>query len=300
MASLTTLERLQVLQAVAAHGTIAGAARSLGYTASAVSQHLATLEREANASLVERSNRGVVLTSAGHVLTERSSDILDLVRNAFDEVGATTNRHVTSLVVAAFPTAIRSMLLPVRSQLDLSINLTIIDAEPEAALRLLAAREIDGAITDGYTEDLSSRPDRLHRTLLHRDPIRLVACVEQMGTELSDYEDADWVLGGATSRLGQAARQYCRMAGFDPKVLAETDDHQVTFDVMQCTGAVSMLPELALADLPDGLAVADQIDPVFVRRIEFVTRRSLEDNPAVVAITSLLLEQAETRFNVHS
>ena len=84
MAQPTTLERLRVFLAISSTGTIAGAARALGYTPSAVSQHLAALEREAATTLVERSNRGVVLTAAGRLLATRSSDVLDLVRNAFE------------------------------------------------------------------------------------------------------------------------------------------------------------------------------------------------------------------------
>ncbi len=238
----TTLERLRVLQAISSSGTIAGAARSLGYTPSAVSQHLASLEREAAASLVERSNRGVVLTSAGRLLATRSADILDLVRNAFDEVGAATNRHETSLVVAAFPTAITTMLLPLRETLAPSIRLTIVDAEPEQALRALTARDVDGAITDDYANQRPSRPDNLHRTLLRSEPIRLVTRPDRLERTLAAYADADWVLGGPTSRLGQAARHLCQNAGFTPRVVTETDDHHITFEVIRAGGAVSLLP----------------------------------------------------------
>ena len=110
----TTLERLTILDAVASAGTIAGAARSLGYTPSAVSQQLAALEREARTPLVERSNRGITLTSAGQLLARRSGEILDTVRTAFDEIDTTTNSAPTPLVVAAFPTAITEILLPLR------------------------------------------------------------------------------------------------------------------------------------------------------------------------------------------
>ena len=158
MTTPTSLERLRVFQTVATAGTIAGAARSLGYTASAVSQHVKALEREAAVPLVERSNRGVTLTSAGQLLAKRASDILDTVRNAFDELASANGRHETSLVVAAFPTAITTMLLPMRPHLAPSIRLTIVDAEPAEALRALTAREIDGAITDSYLDQQLLQP----------------------------------------------------------------------------------------------------------------------------------------------
>jgi hypothetical protein len=56
--------RLRVLQAVAAHGSVAGAAGALHMTPPAVSQQLLALERETGASLIDRSGRQVALTTA--------------------------------------------------------------------------------------------------------------------------------------------------------------------------------------------------------------------------------------------
>ncbi len=139
-----------MLEAVEAAGTIAGAARTLGYTASAVSQHVSRLEREAATALVERSNRGVALTTAGRVLAGRAGEILDQVRNAFDEIHAGTDRAAALVTIAAFPTAITEILLPARQSLTPSIDLRIVDAESEHAVRTVAARDVDAAIADGY------------------------------------------------------------------------------------------------------------------------------------------------------
>src|SRR3954465_11817873 len=62
---MLNLRRLDVLQRFAARGTIAAAAADLGYTPSAVSQQLATLEREAGVALVERTAHTANLTDAG-------------------------------------------------------------------------------------------------------------------------------------------------------------------------------------------------------------------------------------------
>lgn len=290
----TTLERLRVFHAIAAAGTIAGAARSLGYTPSAVSQHLATLERETAASLVERSNRGVVLTAVGRLVAQRAADVLDLVRNSFDEVGIAAGRNETLVSVAAFPTAITTMLLPLRERLAPSILLAIVDAEPEAALHALGAHDVDCAITDGYADEQPSRAGGLHRTVLRTEPIRLVVRSDRVRSTLAAYADDPWVLGGPGSRLGGAARRACRAAGFSPQVITETDDHHISFDVVRASGAVSLLPELALADLPDGLTVAPDVHVPLERRIEFVTRNPLRTNPAIAALRRLLAGEAVT------
>ena len=71
--------RLRLLREVGLRGTIAGAARSLGLTSSAVSQQLAVLEREAGTALIDRSPRGVVLTGAGRLLAARAAEVLDVL-----------------------------------------------------------------------------------------------------------------------------------------------------------------------------------------------------------------------------
>ena len=74
--------RLRLLREIGTRGSIAGAARALGLTPSAVSQQLAVLERDCGASLVDRSSRGVVLTGAGRQLASRAEQVLDILAAA--------------------------------------------------------------------------------------------------------------------------------------------------------------------------------------------------------------------------
>ncbi|HRE02203.1 MAG TPA: LysR family transcriptional regulator [Ilumatobacteraceae bacterium] len=286
----TTLERLRVFHAVVSAGTIAGAARSLDYTPSAVSQHLSALEREAGVALVERSNRGIVATDAGRLLAGSASDVLDQVHDVFDRVASVAGHHETTIAVAAFPTAVTSLLLPLLDVLAPAIRLTIVDAEAETAMRALRGREVDGAITDGHASDPPL--DDVHRTLLRVEPIQLVTRSDRRVRHLADCAGAPWVLGGPRSRLAAAARQACAAAGFTPTVIAESDDHHVTFDVIRATGAVSLLPELANGNVPDGITVARRVETGVDRRVEFVTRPPLGANPAIARLTQLLVARA--------
>src|SRR6266508_2813160 len=56
------VRRMRVLREVAERGSIAAAAQALSFTPSAVSQQIATLEREAGVALVERGPRSIQLT----------------------------------------------------------------------------------------------------------------------------------------------------------------------------------------------------------------------------------------------
>ena len=65
-----------MLREVAAKGSFSAAAEALNFTQSAVSQHIAALERETGTQLVERFSRGVRLTEAGTVLVTHADAIL--------------------------------------------------------------------------------------------------------------------------------------------------------------------------------------------------------------------------------
>jgi len=290
----TNLERLRLLHAVAAHGSIAAAAREVGYTASAVSQQLAALERDVTAALFERSNRGVSLTAAGELLSRRASVILDLVDAAVDEVGrqVPTDRPFP-VRVGAFPTAISALLLPFAASAASaasSLQITIVDLEPGHALRALHARIIDAAIVDHYDNGWNPLPVAMNRTTLLVEPLRVITPTRRsMPTTLESLADASWVLGAGDGRLGRATRSACHAAGFEPQVIAETDDHRVAFDIVRATGAVTIQPDLALADAPRRVA-ATPIDVGCMRHIEFVTRSLPTANESSRSPLDLLAE----------
>ncbi|WP_284335186.1 LysR family transcriptional regulator [Comamonas sp. NoAH] len=59
------LKRMAVFAAVVQHGSMTAAARILGMSPSAVSQHIRQLERESQVTLLHRSTRQIALTDAG-------------------------------------------------------------------------------------------------------------------------------------------------------------------------------------------------------------------------------------------
>lgn len=76
------IQQLRMLQEVATTGTIELAASNLGYTASAVSQQLAGLERAVAVPVLEREGRNVCLTDAGRELVGHARLVLAQVEEA--------------------------------------------------------------------------------------------------------------------------------------------------------------------------------------------------------------------------
>jgi len=78
------LRHVAALQAVAEEGSFGRAAARLGYTQSAVSQQIATLERLVGERLVDRPGgpRPVTITEAGRVLLRHADGIMARLRAA--------------------------------------------------------------------------------------------------------------------------------------------------------------------------------------------------------------------------
>ena len=94
--------RLRVLQAVAAHGSVAAAADALHLTPPAVSQQLLALERETGASLIDRSGRQVTLTAAGRLLAGHGERIAAQLREAERDLAELTGQAAGPVRIAAF------------------------------------------------------------------------------------------------------------------------------------------------------------------------------------------------------
>ena len=82
------VRRLHMLRELSERGTIAATAQALGYSAPAVSQHLAALERQVGVSLLERQGRRVALTPAARLLVGRTERVLAELEAAEAELAA--------------------------------------------------------------------------------------------------------------------------------------------------------------------------------------------------------------------
>src|SRR5690348_15930747 len=104
--------RLSVLQAVAAHGSVAGAAQALHLTPPAVSQQLLALERETGASLIDRSGRQVALTAAGRLLAGHGERIAAQLRQAERDLAQLTGQAAGPVRLAAFQSVMNPLIAP--------------------------------------------------------------------------------------------------------------------------------------------------------------------------------------------
>jgi DNA-binding transcriptional LysR family regulator len=94
------VRRLPAFREVARRGSFAAAADALWLTPSAVSQQMATLERELGTSRFERNHRGVRLTGAGTRLLAHTDALLARLAEAEADLAPSTDRPRESLPLA--------------------------------------------------------------------------------------------------------------------------------------------------------------------------------------------------------
>lgn len=105
-----TFRQLSAFHTVARLGSVSRAAGELHLTQPAVSIQLKLLEESAGAPLLQREGRGVRLTTAGEVMASYAGRILELWREAGDEMAAHRGVFTGTLRVGAVTTA--EYLLP--------------------------------------------------------------------------------------------------------------------------------------------------------------------------------------------
>jgi molybdate transport repressor ModE-like protein len=185
--------RLRVLVAIARHGSVTAAARALNYAQPSISHHIARLEAETGARLLERAGRGVRLTEAGRMLAERAEEIIGRLDAAEAELAAHVGLREGRVRLAAFPSALGTLVPTAAARLESEtpgLDLRLTEAEPPEALRMLRAGYVDVALVfQHYQEGLDAAPpsaseEGTRGRLILDEPVHMV-------TRAANYGSAD-------------------------------------------------------------------------------------------------------------
>lgn len=175
MSTWPDLSALEVLVAVADHGSVGAAARSLGVAQANASRSIQRLERRLGVTLLERSTRGSDLTSGGTLVVEWARQVLDAATRLIDGAHALSSTHTAPLRVFASQT-VAEHLLPrwiaaARRTHPSPVHVTVENStEVAAAVR-------DGRADLGFVEG-PGVSGGLHSTVVATDELVLVVASE--------------------------------------------------------------------------------------------------------------------------
>ncbi|MFG1907484.1 LysR family transcriptional regulator [Kribbella sp. NPDC048928] len=294
------VRRLRVLRALADHGTVTAAAEVLHLTPSAVSQQLAALETEVGQELLERRGRRVAITSAGRLLLTHADTILAEVERAEDAMRLHANGANGEVRVVAFATAITLLVAPALTRLretSPGLNLVVRDAEGHQGITHLLDGDADLAIAVEHRG--SPRPDdqRLARIPLYAEPFVAVLprdhpAAGQQTLELSVLSNDDWVMTAPGNPIRDVVLLACEQAGFQPRIVHQSDDFRAVAALVAAGGGVSLVPRLAVPE-PTRARILPLADPAPTRRVYAAVRTSRAEHPLITATLAVLTEVAE-------
>src|SRR5829696_1981955 len=283
------VNRLRVIDAVARHGSVTAAAKDLHYSQPSVTHHLARLEAETGAQLLQRVGRGIRLTPAGQMLADRAAEIIGRIGAAGAGLAARVGLSAGRVRLAGFASANGALVPPALATLadrHPSLEVTLTDTHPLDALELLRTGQVEVAIIFRYDETEAEPPGvRLHHLL--DDSVHVLSTRREPG--LAGLRDATWI--GGCERCRSHLLSLCADAGFEPRIGYSSDDMVVMQALVAAGLGVATQTGLALrAHGIDGV-VATKV-PGSHRHIYAATYGEPPDPPATAALLEALAEAA--------
>jgi DNA-binding transcriptional LysR family regulator len=300
------LRRLRLLHELHERGTIAAVADALQFTPSAVSQQLATLERETGVALLRREGRGVRLTDQALVLVRHAATLLQQAERAEADLAASAGEPAGRGRIAAFQSVALNIATPAIAQLARTaphLRTELIDAEPEDSLPALALGDLDLVLADEWAGQPLPRLAGVDRHDLHREPVLLVlpkdhplAQRHPRRVPLAGLRDATWVGAPAGGGWESLILRTCRdLGGFEPAIRHRTNDAVVACELVARAQAVTLLPELTgPADHP-GVAVRGLQEGAVHRAILAATRSADAHRPSTRALLEAVRDAGRAR-----
>lgn len=303
---------LRILHTLALTGSLTATAMALGLSQPAVSQRIKRVETKLGVPLIERSGRGIRLTTAGAILADHGRKVTREIDAAIAEIDDLRGERSGILRMVGFPSASATIVPAIMRELAVEapeVALQYREAEPPEATEMLRDGEVDCAIIFDY-EGAAELPAGSRFMPLWREEVRLVVSSEWFDAhggsaadtpaQLAEFADEHWIAGCQKCRghLMVAAGE----SGFEPDIIQETDNVPAMLAMVAAGGAVALVPGLALAaarTLPDG-AVSLQLDPQRHRTIGLVSMATVNESPQVRLAKRLLANVNGGTWNLES
>lgn len=281
-----SLHRLRMLRELHRRGTVTAAAVALHYTASAVSQQLAQLERDVGAKLFERLGRRVQLTELGMLLTEHAEEILDAVERAvlaLEEAQESVTVRLTAGVWASVASGLMPAALTALAVDHPGIHVRTTELPPEDT----AGAVRDGTLDFSFVLDYSDAPmawaPGLERSIIAVERLHAAVptgTVPAGSVSLTELAEHPWILASRKSHFGRAVRVACQRHGFEPKINHEVEEQATAMAMVGAGLGITLVSDLGLNLRPPGVDIVALTNPL-MRTVSIASRTGALRRPAL-------------------
>jgi molybdate transport repressor ModE-like protein len=280
------------LNAVAREGSFGRAADRLGYTQSAVSQQIATLEKIVGETLVERPGgpRAVSLTDAGEVLLRHAEAIVarldaaraDIAALRAGETGALRVGTYQSVGARVLPEVMRRFL---KDWPGIELGLSEPATDPEL-YGLIESGELDLAfcsppLPDGPFDMLELMSDPYVLLVPAESPL-----ASRASASLDDLVEQP-LIGSNTCASGVVVEHELGSRGYDISYAFRSDDNGTVQGLVASGFGVALTPLLAIAPGDDRVKVLRLVPKVPRRQVAVVWHRDRHRSPAARAFIEI-------------
>ena len=297
---MLSLHQLRCFLATYEHGSLTGAAESLGYAQPSVSEQVRLLEQTLGASLFRRVGRGVVPTEAAEALrphAERTLAAADGARQAVAAVSAietgtvrfgifgTARLYVSASVVADVLAAYPGVRVELVGQHSRAVEEDLRRGRLEAALIALPVSDQTMAVRPVAREEL---------VYISADPQRAASPVSarQLAEATLVLPDASWMAGDSIRR---ALTQALQETGRTLQTRIDVEDVETAVELVERGLADSVVPSGALSEVRPRLGPT--LRSVSLRPRLFDTFAIVHRGDAVLSpATRLAIEVATARL----
>jgi DNA-binding transcriptional LysR family regulator len=251
------LRHLAALQALASEGTFGRAAQLLGYTQSAISQQIATLERVVGMRLVERPGgpRPVTLTEAGRLLLRHADSIMSRLQAAHADMTSLGNGESGALRVGTFQSVGAKVLPRILSRFREEWPDVDVQLRESAHDEELTAQVENGELDMTFVQ-MPAEGEALEEIELLRDPHVLLVSPD---SPLASRERtptlkelvAERLIGYRVCRATEAIEAQLRTSGREPEFVFRSDDNGIVQGMVAAGVGVAIVPRLTV-DASDG------------------------------------------------
>ncbi|MFD7154560.1 LysR family transcriptional regulator [Kribbella sp. NPDC059898] len=285
---------LRTFVTVASCGSFSAAASQLGYTQSAVSQHIAALEGDLGTPLLRR--RPVVPTPAGERLLEHAGPLLLRLEAARADVRRTIGVPPGTLTLAASPLSAVSLPAALREvrHTHPGTEITLTVCGRAQVMEGVAA----GTFTLGLTDGVAAPTDPLHLSSavqLHTTPIAHTELVVALphhhplaggGLTLAGLVDARWIDAPDLAAPLPALRAAAGSDALRPAFTYNGTDLHTLLTLIAAGHGLAVLPLTATTQV---VATAPLTSPRLVHRTELLHGHL--PHPAAEALAAVLSNQ---------
>ena len=286
------LRHLAALEPVAREGTIGRAAVSLGYTQSAISQQIQTLERLVGERLLERPGgpRAVSLTEAGALLLRHAESIIARLHAAQADMAALSQGQSGALRIGTFQSVGAKVLPNVMRRFlaawpHVELELTE-SASDDDLLRLIERGELELAFAM-----LPTLEGPFESEEILRDPyVLLVPADHELGglerTSIAELGDLT-LIGNRACRSTALAEGELVQRGVTVDVAFRSDDNGTVQGLVGAGFGAALVPLLTV-DPNDARVSVLEIEPEIPhRRIALAWHRDRHRSPAARAFADI-------------